>query len=143
MGLTYTHYHIQNRWVRTYLQHREIYSILYINLYGKRICKGLDICVCITDLLCWTPETQHCKSTTLQKFFEKEKIEFSIYSENRTLKSQQYSKQNQQSSSLISLFSPVQLTLIMLDIELAVSQTYQLLSWNSGNPDSATGLKII
>ena len=39
------------------VQHRELYSILYSNLYGKRIWKKVDTCVCTADPLCCTPET--------------------------------------------------------------------------------------
>ena len=31
-------------------------SIFYNNLYGERILKSVDICICITDSLCCTPE---------------------------------------------------------------------------------------
>ena len=39
------------------VQHRELYSILYNNLNGKRIWKRMDMCLCITDPVCCTPET--------------------------------------------------------------------------------------
>ena len=39
------------------VQHRELYSIFYNNLDGKRIWKRMDICMCITESLCCTPET--------------------------------------------------------------------------------------
>lgn len=36
--------------------------------------KGTDSCICITDLLCSTPETQHCKSAILQWNFLKNHV---------------------------------------------------------------------
>ena len=33
-------------------------SIFYNNLYGERILKSVDICICITDSLCCTPGTK-------------------------------------------------------------------------------------
>ena len=32
-------------------------NTLYNDLYGKRILKKVDICICITDTLCCTAET--------------------------------------------------------------------------------------
>ena len=45
------------------IEHRELYSIFYNNLWGKRLWKAtciylyLYMCVCITELLCCTPES--------------------------------------------------------------------------------------
>ena len=39
------------------VQHRELYSIFCNDLYGKRIWKGIDVCVCITESLSCTFET--------------------------------------------------------------------------------------
>ena len=39
------------------VQHRELCSIFCNNLNGKRIWKRLDTCICITESLCCTPET--------------------------------------------------------------------------------------
>ena len=39
------------------VQHKELYSIFWDNLNGKRIWKTIDICICITESLCCTPET--------------------------------------------------------------------------------------
>ena len=39
------------------VQHREPYSIFCNNLYEKKIWKRLDICVCITESVCCTSET--------------------------------------------------------------------------------------
>ena len=39
------------------VKHRELFSIFYNNLDGKIILKRIDICICITELLCCTPET--------------------------------------------------------------------------------------
>ena len=36
--------------------HRELYSIFYDNLYGKRIRKRMDMCTYITESLCRTAE---------------------------------------------------------------------------------------
>ena len=36
---------------------KELYSILCNGLYGKRFLKGIDICVCKTDSLCYTSKT--------------------------------------------------------------------------------------
>ena len=36
---------------------RELCSILGHNLNGKRIWKRIDVCICINESLCWTPET--------------------------------------------------------------------------------------
>ena len=35
------------------VQHKELYSIFWDNLNGKRIWKTIDICICITESLCW------------------------------------------------------------------------------------------
>ena len=40
-----------------FLQHRELCSVSYSNLNGKRIAKRIDICICITEQLCCTLET--------------------------------------------------------------------------------------
>ena len=39
------------------VKHRELFSIVYNSLDGKIILKRIDICICITELLCCTPET--------------------------------------------------------------------------------------
>ena len=39
------------------VQHRELCSIFCNNLIGKRIWKRIHICICITESLCCTPET--------------------------------------------------------------------------------------
>ena len=39
------------------VQHRELCLILCNNLNGKRIWKRIDTCICITESLCCTPET--------------------------------------------------------------------------------------
>ena len=37
--------------------HRELCSILWNSLNGKRIWKRIDTCICTTESLCYTPET--------------------------------------------------------------------------------------
>ena len=49
-----TIYKIDNQ-QRPTVEHRELYSIFWDNLYQKRILKRMDIC--ITESLCCTPET--------------------------------------------------------------------------------------
>ena len=39
------------------IEHRELYLILCNDLYGKRTLKRVDICICITESLCCTPDT--------------------------------------------------------------------------------------
>ena len=39
-----------------YVEHRKHYSILCNDLYGKRILKRVDICIYVTDSLCWKAE---------------------------------------------------------------------------------------
>ena len=51
-----TIYKIDNQ-QRPTVYHRVTYSILCNNLYGKRLWKGIGMCICINDLLCCTPET--------------------------------------------------------------------------------------
>ena len=52
------------------VKHRDLYSILCDNLYGKRIWKRMDMCLCTTDSLCvHLKPAQHFKSTILQSFF--------------------------------------------------------------------------
>ena len=38
------------------LKDRKLYSIFYENLYGKRIWKTMDMCICITESPCCTAE---------------------------------------------------------------------------------------
>ena len=42
---------------RPTVYHKELYSVFCNNLYGKRICKRMNICICITESLCCTSET--------------------------------------------------------------------------------------
>ena len=42
---------------RPTVEPRELYSTFCDNLYGKRICKKMDMCMCITVSFCCTPET--------------------------------------------------------------------------------------
>ena len=39
------------------VQDMELYPIFFNNLYEKRIWKRMNICICITESLCCTPET--------------------------------------------------------------------------------------
>ena len=39
------------------VQHRELCPAFCNNLNGKRILKSLDICICLTEPICCTPET--------------------------------------------------------------------------------------
>ena len=39
------------------VEHRELCSVFCNNLNGKRIWKRIDTCICITESLCCTPET--------------------------------------------------------------------------------------
>ena len=41
----------------TTVEHRELYSILCNDLYGKRVWKRGDMCICVTDSLCCTSES--------------------------------------------------------------------------------------
>ena len=41
-------------------------SVLCNDLWGKESKKRVDICICITDLLCCTLETQNYKLAALQ-----------------------------------------------------------------------------
>ena len=52
-GSTYTHYQL----IRTYCTAQGTLFILCNGLYGKRVLKRVDICICIADSLCCTPET--------------------------------------------------------------------------------------
>ena len=46
------------KWItRTYLQHREFYPIYCGNLFEKRIQKIMNMCLCITESLFCTHET--------------------------------------------------------------------------------------
>ena len=47
-------------------QPRGLSSTLCNNLYGKRIQKRINLCLCLTESGCCTPKTQHCKSTAFQ-----------------------------------------------------------------------------
>jgi len=38
------------------VRYRELYPIFCDNLYGKGICKRMDMCTCITKSLCCTEE---------------------------------------------------------------------------------------
>ena len=40
--------------MRTYLEHGELYSVFFNDLYGKRIYKPVEICVFIADSLLYT-----------------------------------------------------------------------------------------
>ena len=42
---------------RPAVQHRELYSILHNNQYGKESKKKVNACICITESLCSVPET--------------------------------------------------------------------------------------
>ena len=48
--------HLDNQQGPT-VEQRELYSMFCNNLNGKRIWKRMDICICITESLCCTPET--------------------------------------------------------------------------------------
>ena len=39
------------------VQHKKFYPIFWDNLYEKRILERMNICVCVTESLCCTPET--------------------------------------------------------------------------------------
>ena len=58
LGLTYTHYICKkdNQQGST-IEHREFYSIFCGNIYEKRIRKRINMCIYITESLCYTPET--------------------------------------------------------------------------------------
>ena len=49
---------------------QELYSVLCNNLYGKKIWKRMDTCICITESLCCTPETI---TTFLVNYIKKKK----------------------------------------------------------------------
>ena len=42
---------------RPTVQHRELWSIFCNSVNGKRIWKRIDTCICITESLCWIPES--------------------------------------------------------------------------------------
>ena len=46
------------------VQHRELCSIFFNKLNGEKIWKRIDTCICITESLCYTPETV-CSVTQL------------------------------------------------------------------------------
>ena len=46
----------------------------------------IDICICITESICCTPETQLCKSTTLQYKINKISLKIWYNKESFTLK---------------------------------------------------------
>ena len=54
------------------VQHRELCSIFCNNLNGKRIWKRMNICVCTTESICCTPET----NTTFWSTILQNKIRF-------------------------------------------------------------------
>ena len=41
------------------VEHKELYSIFWDNLCGKRICKRMDVCTCITESLCCTERSYY------------------------------------------------------------------------------------
>ena len=45
-----------NNQQRPTVWHRDLYSLFRNKLYGKRIWKIMDVCVCIIESLCCTPE---------------------------------------------------------------------------------------
>ena len=52
---------IDKQWGPTVLA-EELCLIFFNNLNGKGIWKRIVIYVCITESLCYTPKSQHCKS---------------------------------------------------------------------------------
>ena len=42
--------------MRTYVLFRVLYSVLCSDLNGKEIQKGVNICICIAESLCYTVE---------------------------------------------------------------------------------------
>lgn len=68
-------------WRGPTVEHREIFTPLCENLYGESIWKAMGTHMCITDLLCRSPENTTFKSTVFWSFF------FFFKSEGRTWKS--------------------------------------------------------
>ena len=58
--------HISNNQKRPTVEYRDLYSILYNNHMGKDSKKERRKDIFITEVLYYTPETQHCKSIILQ-----------------------------------------------------------------------------
>ena len=60
--------------MKTYCQHRELYSVLCGDLSGKEIWKRGDLCIHIADSLCCTVETNTTllSTYTLTSFFKRQ-----------------------------------------------------------------------
>ena len=75
------------------IQHRELCTIYCDNLYGKRIWKRIDLCICITEWLCCMAEiitTLYTNYTSIKHFQKLKKIK--IKKKNYHMIQQSYSR---------------------------------------------------